>query len=110
MHALSRLGGFALICLLLLVQGCTSSNELAPDERALLITAAEFAPFVKGSHDQTRGRFTKRTGWLDGSRELSYEFKFEAAENEPPLYVNCMINIQPRGDKTVARAAREVGL
>lgn len=110
MHAFTRMAAAGLIGAVLLFQGCTSSSELTPDERALLITVAEFEPYMKGGHDQTRGLFAKETGLLDHSKLLSYEFTFDKDAHEPALYVNCMVDLQPKGSQAVSRAAREIGM
>ena len=100
----------ALFCLCLLVQGCDRSSEPTAEEKALLITVGEFAPYVKGSHDQSRGRFKKESNPFTDSKELNYTFEFKEEENEPPLYVNCTINLEPKVSSASDRAAREVGI
>jgi len=106
MLAIKRL---AVAWLVLLLQGCDTNFEMTAQERGLLITAAEFAPYVDGSHDRTRGRFKKELNVLTGSRDLSYDFEFREDAKEPPLFVSCTISIEPRLLKPYGRATRKIG-
>jgi len=99
----------ALVCLILLLQGCEQPNEMTPQERALLITVAEFAPYVKGTHDPNRGNFTKESNPVINSRELSYKFEYSKSEKEAPLYLSTVVSVQPRLLKPYDRVLHKAG-
>jgi hypothetical protein len=109
MCAVKSMVQISLLSVALLTQGCSSSNDITENERALLFTVADFSPYLTGSHDQARGLFSKETGLLAHSKQLSYEFTFEKSANETAFYINCIINLEPNGNQPVSRAAREIG-
>jgi hypothetical protein len=63
-------------------------------ERDILLTAEALAPFFEVSVDPAIGQ-VKHVSYLDGSRELSYEYD-SPDEARNPLYISSTVNIERR--------------
>lgn len=112
MHATRRLARAAVLCLSLLAQGCDDDDDdtIRAEEKALLITAAEVAPYMHSNYDLSRGQFKKAVNPVIDSKELTYHFQFKEGAGEAPLYIHYTISMQPRIIGAYDNAFQEAGV
>jgi len=113
MRAIRRLAQAAVLCLGLLAQGCGNGdgdNAISAEEKDLLITAAELAPYMHSSYDLARGQFKKTVNPVVDSKELTYHFQFKEGTGEAPLYIHYTITMQPKIVGVYDNAFQEAGV
>ena len=94
----------------LFTAGCSRKAELSQQEKSLLLTVEDLARYDKGKHDPSRGRFVKEIDPQDQSVSLVYEYESQKGTDEPPLYISCTLDIDPKSsDTTFIKSAIDIG-
>lgn len=115
MGATRRLAQAAMLCLALLAQGCDGDGDgdgddkITAQEKDLLITAAEVAPYMRSSYDLARGEFKKAVNPVIDSKELTYHFQFKEGSDEAPLFIHYVVKMEPKIIAVYDNALQDAG-
>ena len=87
--------------------GCSVSNELAANEKALLLVPADLAAFGIKPEKLTGGKFSKTTSYLD----RSIEYKYELESTDPGFYLSNTLTIDSSSANSLLNeGAQKTGL
>ena len=108
MREMRWMKSLAVLCAAFLLQGC-EGNEITEREKALLLTVADLAPYIKGNFDPSRAKIKKTYNPVVNSKEISYLFEFKESAGEPPLFLSYTVTMEPKLVHGYNKATHDAG-